>query len=116
MTKINYENKNFASVETSATGEVSSATTFHYHQKDELVWAEYAVGAIRFGSLVAKVLENGCLEMRYQHLNADGELMTGECFSTPEILGDGRIRLAEKWHWTSGDFSAGDSVIEEIER
>ena len=114
--KINYDNKTFTSVENSETGEVSSETVFHYHQKDDLVWAEYAGGAIRFGNLIAKVVENDCLEMRYQHLNAKGELMTGKCFSTPEILPDGRIRLLEQWQWTSGDSSSGASIVEETRR
>lgn len=114
MSKINYDNRKFASAKNSATGEVSQETIFHYHQKDDLVWAEYSGGAIIFGSLIAKVLENDSLEMRYQHLNEKGELMTGKCFSTPELLPDGRIRLYEKWQWTSGDFSSGESVIEEI--
>lgn len=114
MTKINYDNKTFASVQNSDTGEASSETLFHYHQRDDLVWAEYAGGAVRFGSLIAKVTENDCLEMRYQHLNEKGELMTGRCFSTPETLETGRIRLHEKWQWTSGDFSEGASIVEEI--
>ncbi len=53
--------------------------------------------------------------MRYQHLNQKGELMTGKCFSTPETLSDGRIRLREKWQWTSGDFSEGESIVEETD-
>jgi hypothetical protein len=40
--------------------------------------------------------------------------MTGKCFSKPEIIDDGRIRLHEKWQWTSGDFSQGESIVEEI--
>lgn len=112
--KINYDNRVFKSVENSASGEVSSETLFYYHQKDDLVWAEYAGGAIRFGNLIAKVLDDDSLEMCYQHLNEKGKLMTGKCFSTPEILPDGRIRLYEKWQWTSGDFSSGESVIEEV--
>jgi hypothetical protein len=32
----------------------------------------------------------------------------------PEVLPDGKIRLRENWQWTSGDFSEGESVIEEI--
>jgi len=40
--------------------------------------------------------------------------MTGICTSTPEILPDGKIRLHEKWRWTSGDLSEGESVIEEV--
>jgi hypothetical protein len=116
MNKINYNNKKFASIENSETGEVSGETIFHYHQKDDLVWAEYAGGEIIFGTLIAKVLENDCLEMRYQHLNKSGDLMTGKCFSTLEILSDGRIRLYEKWQWTSGDLSKGESIVEETKQ
>jgi len=116
MTKINYDDKTFASVQNSETGEVSAETVFRYHQKDDLVWAEYAGGEIVFGSLIAKIADNDSLEMRYQHLNKQGELMTGKCFSTPETLSDGRIRLHEKWCWTSGDFTKGESIVEEIKR
>jgi hypothetical protein len=42
--------------------------------------------------------------------------MTGECRSTPEVLSDGRVRSHEEWRWTSGDFSSGRSVVEEIIR
>ena len=52
--------------------------------------------------------------MRYHHVNAAGELMTGVCRSTPELLPDGRVRLHERWQWTSGDGSSGESVIEEV--
>jgi len=114
MSKINYDNRRFVSVTNCEIGEVGVETIFHYHQKDDLVWAEYAGGAIVFGSLIAKVLDDDSLEMRYQHLNAQGELMTGKCFSTPEILADGRIRLYEKWQWTSGNLAKGESIVEEI--
>lgn len=40
--------------------------------------------------------------------------MTGRCLSTPEYLPDGRIQLYEKWQWTSGDQSAGESIVEEV--
>lgn len=115
MTKINYDNKTFASVQNSETGDVSKETVFHYHQKDNLVWAEYTGGEIVFGTLIAKVSDKDSLEMYYQHLNAQGDLMTGKCFSTPEILADGRIRLYEKWQWTSGNLAKGESIVEEIQ-
>lgn len=115
MNKFDYDGKVFSSIANSETGEVSGETVFYYRQKDKLVWAHYEGGAVIFGSLVAKSDEDGNLDVRYQHLNAQGELMTGECRSTPEILPDGRIRLYEKWKWTSGDFSEGESVIEETE-
>ncbi len=115
MVEIIYDGRIFASVGNSETGEVSPETVFYYRQKDDLVWAEYAGGAIVFGNLIGKITDNETLEMRYQHLNQKGELMTGKCFSTPETLSDGRIRLREKWQWTSGDFSEGESIVEETD-
>ena len=113
--KINYDKRIFKSVQNSETGEVSADTAFYYHQKDNYVWGEYFGGEILFGNLVAQVFEDYSLEMRYQHLNKSGELMTGRCASTPEIMENGKIRLHEKWQWTCGDFSSGESIIEEVE-
>ena len=111
---FSYDGRVFRPLSNSETGEVGDATLFRYHQKDDLVWAEYSGGQIRFGTLIAKLLEDGSLDMRYQHINVNGELMTGTCRSTPELLPDGRLRLHEKWQWTSGDLSSGESVVEEI--
>ena len=108
-----YDNKVFRSVTNTSNGEVSSETQFHYHQQGQVVWAEYAGGAIIKGALIATVQDDGSLDMRYAHVNTQGELMTGRCHSTPERLPDGRIRLLERWQWTSGDHSSGESVVEE---
>jgi hypothetical protein len=51
--------------------------------------------------------------MRYHQVNDKDELMTGICISTPEMLENGKIRLYEKWEWTSGDKSKGQSIIDE---
>jgi hypothetical protein len=114
MTKINYDKRVFKSVENSETGEVSGETRFYYHQKGNVVWAEYQGGEIIFGNLIARVYDDDSLEMCYQHLNLKGEFMTGKGVSTPEILDTGKIRLHEKWQWTCKDFSSGESVVEEI--
>ena len=70
---------------------------------------------MRLGTLVATVDAAGGLDMRYAHVNAAGVLMTGTCRSTPDVLADGRLRLHERWRWTSGDRTAGTSVVEEVE-
>jgi len=114
--KIDYNSRSFVSVSNSESGEVGAETIFNYHQKDDVVWAEYEGGAIVFGTLIAKVLADDSLDMRYQHVNREGELMTGFCKSAPEILSDGRIRLYETWQWTCGDYSKGESVVEEIKK
>jgi hypothetical protein len=112
--RISYDNRRFRSTENSETGEVGSETVFHYHQDGDVVWAEYSGGEIVRGTLIALVLDDDSLDMRYQHVNRSGELMTGICSSKPEILPDGRIRLYEKWQWTSGDLSTGESIVDEI--
>jgi hypothetical protein len=111
---VSYDNRKFRSITNTGTGEVGADTVFHYHQNGDLVWAEYSGGEIVFGTLTAKCGSDDVLDMRYQHLNSEGTLMTGICTSTPELLPDGRIRLHEKWQWTSGDLSSGESTIEEF--
>ncbi|MEO5860544.1 MAG: n-acetylglutamate synthase [Pyrinomonadaceae bacterium] len=112
--RISYDNRTFRSVENSGSGEVGGDTTFSYHQDGDVVWAEYGGGQIVRGMLVARVLPDDSLDIRYQHINLKGELMTGVCRSSPERLSDGRIRLNESWQWTCRDRSSGESVIEEI--
>lgn len=111
---INYDQRRFVSLSNSENGEVGAETVFQYRQEGDVVWATYGGGSIVFGTLIAKTDDAGCLDMRYQHMNAAGELMTGICHSTPETLPDGCLRLHERWQWTSGDGSRGVSVIEEI--
>jgi hypothetical protein len=114
MTGINYNGRIFRSVAKSSAGEVDARTTFRYHQQGEMIWAEYAGGSIRFGQMIGLVLSDGQLEFRYQHINETGELMTGLCISTPEVLPDGRLRLNESWQWTCGERASGESIVEEI--
>lgn len=111
---INYHNRIFRSLSNTDNGEVSGNTIFSYKQQGNVVTACYGGGSILNGHLIATVGANGVLNMRYHHVNTSGELMTGVCVSTPEVLPTGKVRLHEKWQWTSGDQSKGESVIEEI--
>ena len=113
-TSTGYDGRRFRSVENSETGEVGPETVFSYTQDGEIVCATYEGGGVRSGVLIATADEDGNLDARYAHVNASGELMTGECRSTPEVLSDGRLRLHEEWRWTSGSGSSGRSVVEEI--
>lgn len=112
--QFNYEGRIFRTVSNSANGEAGEETRFHYHQEQDVVWAAYGGGPILLGNLLAKVNDDGSLDIRYQHLNQNGNFMTGECHSRLEVLPDGRYRLHEKWRWTCGDRSQGESIAEEI--
>lgn len=109
-----YHDKKFRPVSNTENGETSKETVFHYTQKGNVLTSEYSGGEIVKGHLIGLVSEDGEIEMRYHQVNRKGKLMTGVCKSIPETLANGKIRLHETWQWTSGDKSAGNSIIEEI--
>ncbi|HPE98291.1 MAG TPA: hypothetical protein PKX04_10065 [Chitinophagales bacterium] len=111
---IDYNGKKFRPVSNTENGETSSETIFLYKQSGNILTSEYSGGKIITGHLIGKVDDNGCIDMRYHQVNDAGEIMTGTCQSSPEILNNGKIRLHETWQWTSGDRSAGRSILEEI--
>lgn len=111
---MNYDGRKFRGLTNALNGEVNEETSFVYRQRGDLLEASYSGGAIRCGQMVGLVFQDARLEFCYQHLTDAGELRSGRCFSTPEILEDGRVRLHEKWRWTSGDLSEGESVVEEV--
>ena len=113
MKSINYNGKIFRPIRNTENGETSSETKFCYKQEGNLLTSEYSGGQIRKGHLIGLVDETGKIEMRYHQVNKQGELMAGQCTSIPEILPSGKIRLHEKWKWTSGDQSEGESLLEE---
>lgn len=111
---INYHQRIFRPTLNSENGETSEETIFHYLQQGNILTSTYFGGKVKQGHLIGLVDENGIIDMRYHQVNAQGELMTGVCRSVPELLSNGKIRLHETWQWTSGDRSAGNSVLDEI--
>lgn len=106
------DGKTFRSVSNSASGEVGSATQFHYYQQGDTVWGDYLGGPIRRGYLVGSRAGDR-LDFRYVHINDAGETAAGHCTSVLDVLDDGRLRLHESWAWESRAGS-GQGVIEEI--
>lgn len=111
---MNYNNKTFRPINNSENGETSSETLFEYEQIGSILTSNYKGGKIKYGHLIGLVDVDGTIDMRYHQINENDELMTGICKSKPEILANGKIRLHESWQWTSGDFSKGNSILEEI--
>jgi hypothetical protein len=111
---INYDKKSFRPVSNTENGETSEETIFHYQQTGSVLTATYSGGKIRTGHLIGLVDEKNNIDMRYHQINNKGELMTGICHSIPEFLPNGKILLHETWEWTSGDYSKGQSLLEEI--
>ena len=108
---LSVEGRFFTAVENSESGEVSDQTVFSYHQKGNIIWAEYSGGSIVKGFLIGTMDGNRNLHFTYQHINTAGEQKTGSCDSEPREE-NGRLRFCERWKWTTG--GEGISVIEEI--
>lgn len=111
-TTYNLDGKNFKGVKNSNNGEVSSETIFEYRQENNIIWATYKGGDIRFGTLSGQI-ENDKLVFNYQHQNVNGQFKTGQC-NTTIVKSDDIIILKEEWKWTCDDFSSGYSELAEI--
>lgn len=109
-----YNNKRFRAIQNSDNGQVAEGLVFHYQQEGNILSCSYNGGEIANGHLIGLVSEKGGIEMRYHQVDTNGQLMTGKCTSTPELMSNGKIRLHEVWQWTSGDLSNGTSVLEEV--
>tara|TARA_B100000809_G_scaffold266760_2_gene331296 strand:+ start:31117 stop:31452 length:336 start_codon:yes stop_codon:yes gene_type:complete len=111
---MKYHNRKFKTITSSENSEVSSKMIFTYKQNNSVITCSYKDTSIVKGHLIGLVDEHGIIHISYHQVNNKNKIMTGTCISTPEILENGKIRLHEKWQWTSGDFSEGTSIIEEI--
>ena len=92
---MNYNNKKFRVFENSENGETTTETIFEYKQNGNILTSNYNGGQIISGHLIGLVDDNGKIEMRYHQINTNGELMTGICFSEPELTDNGKIKLYE---------------------
>lgn len=113
-TDISYDGRCFVPLMNTENGEVDGNTLFRYHQKGNLLWAEYSGGDILKGHLIGTVAPNGELNFYYQHENEQQQLRVGKCHSIPHVMEDGKIELSEEWQWLNGDKSAGASRLQEI--
>lgn len=111
MNGIRIDGKILKALSNSGNGEVGSGTLFAYHEDDHAVWAEYSGGGIMRGSMVGVRLSANTLDLRYQHVNADGKIKTGICRSTLALNAQGGLTVAESWKWTCDDHSEGESVL-----
>jgi hypothetical protein len=85
-----------------------------YHQKDDLVWADFAGGRVRRGSVVGTCAPDGVLRLTYCMVLASGEIIAGSSHSTPDRLEDGRILLTERWERYGPHAATGVSYLEQV--
>lgn len=111
MSDIDYEGRVFHAPDDSPNPDDDHMIGY-YHQRGDLVWAEFGGGYVVQGRLVGTRRPDGSIDFGYCQVLKGGEIVSGRCVSTPEVLDDGRIRLVEEWRRDTG--ASGVSYIEEI--
>lgn len=106
------DGRRFSAKSSHHLGDVDGDTVFEYREEGGEIWASYAGGAIRRGSLVGQRIGDR-LNFRYVHLTIDGETASGRCETEITVLRDGRLRLDETWAWESR-VGEGTSTLEEL--
>jgi hypothetical protein len=91
-----------------------TATVAVYHQEGDVVWAEFAGGEVRHGSIVGTCAPDGTLRMGYTMVLVSGEVVCGHTVNTPGVAEDGRFRLREAWERYAPHAATGISYLEEV--
>jgi hypothetical protein len=107
---IDYDGRRFR-----AAG-ADTGTTAEYHQDGDIVWADFAGGDVRRGSLAGTRAPDGTLHLGYTMVLATGEVVCGRTVSTPEVTEGGRVRLREMWERYGPAAATGVSYLEEVDR
>lgn len=89
-------------------------TVAQYHQEGDLVWADFAGGAVRRGSIAGTRAPDGTLHMGYTMVLTNGEVICGHTVNTPEFTSEGRLRLREEWERYGPHAAAGTSYLDEV--
>jgi hypothetical protein len=97
---------------TSPDGVVNAATRLQFIQRGGRVAARYAGGNVKRGWLVGG-LSGADLRFRYAQVEATGAVHAGHSECTVERLDTGRVRIVERFTWTSRT-GFGENVFDEV--
>lgn len=113
MSTYNFDNKRFALIQNSESGQVNSETFFEYKQQDNLVTADYFGGTIKYGKIIAELKEDE-LNMLYQCMTTDNQLKAGKAIAKISMADNGKIKLNLNWEWLTNGNEKGVSEYIEI--
>lgn len=105
---INYDGRRFRKV---GGGD---GTVARYRQDGDLVWADFAGGQVRRGTITGICGPDGTLRLAYTMVLASGEVISGHTVNTPAQGTGGRLVLHEKWERYGKHAATGISHLEEV--
>lgn len=102
-------------VANNAQGLSGSGTVFHYHVEEEgAISGTYQGGRIRIGQQVGRITGPDTIELLYQCLTTNGEMLAGWSRGTVGVDQAGRTTLSFVWGWLSGAVGGGESSYVEL--
>ena len=101
-------------VAANASGLSGSGTVFHYLLDGDGISSTYQGGRIRVGNQVGRVTGPDSIELLFQRLTNDGEMLAGWSRGTVGVDEAGRTTLAFVWGWLSGASGGGESSYVEL--
>ena len=106
-------NRRFA-VASNTHGLSGTGTVFHYLVDGDAISSTYQGGRIRTGTQVGRVTGADTIELLFQCLTLDGELLSGWSRGTVTVDTSGRTSLSFVWGWLSGATGGGESNYVEL--
>ncbi len=97
---------------TAEHGVVDAETVLMFHQSGVRVWATYTGGRITRGRLVGRWVGD-VLVFRYVQVECEAGVHAGHSIATAEFGPTGRIRVFERFEWSTRSGS-GTNVFEEL--
>ncbi|VVN48265.1 hypothetical protein [Pseudomonas fluorescens] len=97
-----------------AQGLSGTGTVFLYHVEGDAISGTYQGGRIRMGHQVGRATGPDTIELLYQCLTTDGEMLAGWSRGAVGIDHAGRTTLSFVWGWLSGATGGGESSYVEL--
>lgn len=102
-------------VANNAQGLSGSGTVFHYRVEGNAISSTYQGGRVRVGQQVGRATGPDTLELLFQCLTTEGEMLAGWSRGTVGVDATGRTTLAFVWGWLSGASGGGESsYVEQV--
>ena len=101
-------------VATNTHGLSGAGTVFHYLVEGDAISGTYQGGRIRQGTQVGRVTGPDSIELLYQCLTEEGELLAGWSRGIIGVDAAGRTTLSFVWGWLSGATGGGESNYVEL--
>ena len=92
--------------------EVNTETIFNFHQNNELIYAEYEGGKIKYGEIFG-LIENENIYFYYNQENLAGQKNQGSSKDEIILLENDKLQLIDKWEWKTKS-GQGLCILEEV--